>query len=141
MLIFLVLCVPAVANGVFPIIATTTPAANGSGGGRSSSSAAASKALEMFMVRAAAQNPLPIIAVNPVSSTTNPAAPAAATPTSAAVSLPSGTTSRLTTLEPRSNNDAIESALDNTEKIVANLLANKKQVVLKERTAPCYVVL
>ena len=59
------------------------------------------------------------------------------------ISLPSGTTSRLTTLEPRLNTDKaiIESALDNTEKIVANLLANKKQVVLKERTTPCYVVL
>jgi len=37
---------------------------------------------------------------------------------------------------------SLESALDNTGKIVANLLANKKQVVLKERTAaPCYVML
>ena len=49
-------------------------------------------------------------------------------------------TSRVTTLERRDDKALIESALDNTEKIVANLLANKKQVVLKER-APCYVVL
>lgn len=47
---------------------------------------------------------------------------------------------RVTTLERRDEKALIESALDNTEKIVANLLANKKQVVLKERT-PCYVVL
>jgi hypothetical protein len=52
------------------------------------------------------------------------------------------TSSRVTTLERRDEKALIESALDNTEKIVANLLAanNKKQVVLKER-APCYVVL
>lgn len=49
-------------------------------------------------------------------------------------------TSRVTTLERRDDKALIESALDNTEKIVANLLANKKQVVLKERP-PCYVVL
>ena len=50
-------------------------------------------------------------------------------------------TSRVTTLERRDDKSLIESALDNTEQIVANLLANKKQnVVLKER-APCYVVL
>ena len=49
---------------------------------------------------------------------------------------------RLTTLEPRQHDISLESALDNTGKIVANLLANKKQVVLKERTAaPCYVML
>lgn len=35
----------------------------------------------------------------------------------------------------------IESALSSTEKIVANLLANQKQVVLKERTPNCFVVL
>ena len=64
------------------------------------------------------------------------------------------TTSRLTTLEHRrppprgaNGNDSdkalIESALTNTEKIVANLLAanNQKQVVLKERTPNCFVVL
>ena len=47
---------------------------------------------------------------------------------------------RLTTLERR---DEIESALTNTEKIVANLLAanSAKQVVLKERTPNCFVVL
>jgi hypothetical protein len=47
----------------------------------------------------------------------------------------------VTTLERRDEKALIESALDNTEQIVANLLANnKKHVVLKER-APCYVVL
>jgi hypothetical protein len=76
-------------------------------------------------------------------------------------------TTRVTTLERRENNThqnnyhqilshnnysnnssdklLIESALDNTEKIVANILANashgKRQVVLKERKTPCYVVL
>jgi len=70
-----------------------------------------------------------------------------------ATASPVTTTSRLTTLEhrlrPRANgNDhsdkaLIESALTNTEKIVANLLAanNQKQVVLKERTPNCFVVL
>jgi hypothetical protein len=52
---------------------------------------------------------------------------------------------RFTTLERRSDNvdkALIESALSNTEKIVANLLANnKKQVVLKERTPNIFVVL
>lgn len=52
-----------------------------------------------------------------------------------------GMSRRVTTLERRDDKALIESALDNTEKIVANLLATKqKQVVLKERT-PCYVVL
>ena len=51
---------------------------------------------------------------------------------------------RLTTLDPRGGHhhhrgDDIESALSNTEKIVANLL--QKQVVLKERTPNCFVVL
>ena len=55
--------------------------------------------------------------------------------------MPQGT--RLTTLERRDSDKAlIESALTNTEKIVANLLAaNQKQVVLKERTPNCFVVL
>lgn len=60
----------------------------------------------------------------------------------ASTSGPAGT--RLTTLERRSDSDKalIESALTNTEKIVANLLAaNQKQVVLKERTPNCFVVL
>ena len=55
-------------------------------------------------------------------------------------SMTSSMTSRVLTLERREEKSLIESALDNTEKIVANLLAGKKQVVLKERT-PCYVVL
>jgi hypothetical protein len=53
---------------------------------------------------------------------------------------PASLASRVTTLERRDDKSLIECALDNTEKIVANLLAGKKQVVLKER-APCYVVL
>ena len=65
---------------------------------------------------------------------------AASSPVAAASTGP-----RLTTLEPRhhgATDISLESALDNTGKIVANLLANKKQVVLKERTAaPCYVML
>ena len=54
---------------------------------------------------------------------------------------PNGAGPRLTTLDPRSGHrgDDIESALSNTEKIVANLL--QKQVVLKERTPNCFVVL
>ena len=42
-------------------------------------------------------------------------------------------------LQPRSAGFEIESALTNTEKIVANLLS--KQVILKERTPNCFVVL
>ena len=66
------------------------------------------------------------------------ASPSTAT---AANAMPQGT--RLTTLERRDSDKAlIESALTNTEKIVANLLAaNQKQVVLKERTPNCFVVL
>lgn len=65
--------------------------------------------------------------------------------TLAASPVAASTGPRLTTLEPRhhgATDISLESALDNTGKIVANLLANKKQVVLKERTAaPCYVML
>lgn len=69
--------ISAVANGVFPVLAAASPVVSAASAvntcPRTASdqrsvgrSAAASKALEMFMVRAAAQNPLPIIAVNQV---------------------------------------------------------------------------
>ena len=127
--------ISAVANGVpFPIVTSTTsqqPLIY------TSSPVTVNKALEMFMVRAAAQNPLPIIAVNQLTPT-----PTTGRPQAASITLPTTPNTqpgKPTTIEPRGQ-ALIESALDNTEKIVANLLATKKQVVLKERT-PCYVVL